>query len=219
VFRPSNTRALVREQTLGVDVDATSDDRYNQSLTRIGGLSYGLQLRDGAVLNARVNSTYERLDRSFAVGSGLRVEAGEHAFESVAVDYRSDQSARVSGNFGIEAGEYWTGSQRLASGGLRFRFNDHVAASASVTRNAIDLPLGSFTADLARFRLDWSFTPRMFLNAFVQYNGEADSWLSNIRFNLIHRPLSDIYVVWNETRLPGDTRRALLLKYTHLIAF
>jgi hypothetical protein len=34
-----------------------------------------------------------------------------------------------------------------------------------------------------------------------------------------HRPLSDIYVVWNETRLPGDTRRALMLKYTHLIAF
>ena len=73
--------------------------------------------------------------------------------------------------------------------------------------------------NLARFRLDWSFTPRMFLNAFVQYNGEADAWLSNIRFNLIHRPLSDIYVVWNETRSPADVRRALMLKYTHLIAF
>jgi hypothetical protein len=68
-------------------------------------------------------------------------------------------------------------------------------------------------------RLDWSFTPRMFLNAFVQYNGEADTWLSNIRYNLIHRPLSDIYVVWNETRSPAGTRRALLLKYTHLLSF
>jgi hypothetical protein len=68
-------------------------------------------------------------------------------------------------------------------------------------------------------RLDWSFSPRMFLNAFVQYNGEADAWLSNVRYNLIHRPLSDIYVVWNETRAPGVTRRALMLKYTHLIAF
>lgn len=94
-----------------------------------------------------------------------------------------------------------------------------MAASASVERNVVDLPQGTFAANLTRFRLDWSFTPRMFLNAFVQYNGEADTWLSNIRFNLIHRPLSDIYVVWNETRLPGDTRRALMLKYTHLIAF
>jgi hypothetical protein len=219
VFRPANTGALIREQTLGASIDATSDDRYDRALTRVGSLFYRLQLRDGALLNASVNSASERLDAPFTVGSNLRVEAGEHAFESVAVDYRTDQSARVSGNVGIEAGDYWTGSQRVASGGLRFRLNAHVAASANVTRNAIELPTGSFTADLARFRLDWSFTPRMFLNAFVQYNGEADSWLSNIRFNLIHRPLSDIYVVWNETRQPGDTRRAVLLKYTHLIAF
>jgi hypothetical protein len=35
----------------------------------------------------------------------------------------------------------------------------------------------------------------------------------------MHRPLSDIYVVWNETRAPGNPQRALLLKYTHLVAF
>jgi len=58
----------------------------------------------------------------------------------------------------------------------------------------------------------------MFLNAFVQDNGEADTWLSNVRYDLIHR-LSDIYVVWNETRSPGITRRALMLEYTQLIAF
>lgn len=59
----------------------------------------------------------------------------------------------------------------------------------------------------------------MFLNAFVQCNGAADTWISNVRFNLIHRPLSDIYVVWNETRVPGLSSRAILFKYTHLVAF
>ena len=219
VFRPANTRARLREHSVGVQFDATSDDRYDRSLTRVGSLTYGLQFRDGGTLNARVNSTYERLDTPFTVGSNLRIEAGEHAFDNVSIDYRSNQSARLSGNVSMEVGEYWTGSQRVAGGGVRFRLNEHVAASASLTRNVIDLPQGTFAANLARFRLDWSFTPRMFLNAFVQYTGETDTWLSNIRFNLIHRPLSDIYVVWNETRLPGDTRRALLLKYTHLIAF
>jgi len=219
VFRPANTSALMREHSLGADFDATGDDRYDRSLTRVAGLTYRLQFRDGANLSARVNSTYERLDAPFTVGPDLRIEAGEHAFDNVAIDYRSDQSARLSGSVGVEAGEYWTGRQRLASGGVRLRLSEHVAASASVERNVIDLPQGAFAANLARFRLDWSFTPRMFLNAFVQYNGEADTWLSNIRFNLIHRPLSDIYVVWNETRLPADTRRALMLKYTHLIAF
>ena len=219
VFRPANTSGRLREHSLGVEFDATSDDRYDRSLTRVGGVRYRLQFRDGGTLSAGLNSTYERLDAPFTIGSNLRIEAGEHAFDSVSINYSSNQSAMLSGNVSVEAGEYWTGRQRVAGGGVRFRFNEHVAASASVTRNVIDLPQGTFAANLARFRLDWSFTPRMFLNAFVQYSGEADTWLSNIRFNLIHRPLSDIYVVWNETRLPGDTRRALLLKYSHLMAF
>ena len=219
LFRPANTSAFMREHSVGVEFDATGDDRYERSLTRVGSLLYGLQFRDGATLNARVNTTYERLDAPFSVGPGLRIEAGEHTFDSVAIDYRSDQSAMLSVSADMEAGEYWTGTQRVTGGGLRFRLNEHVAASANITRNVITLPQGRFAANLERFRLDWSFTPRMFLNAFVQYNGEADTWLSNIRFNFIHRPLSDIYVVWNETRAPGDVQRALMLKYTHLIAF
>jgi hypothetical protein len=142
-----------------------------------------------------------------------------YQFEDASVSVDSNGSAALSGGFQVRAGEFWTGRQRTGGGSVRYRFSAHLAASASVSRSYVELPEGSFTGDLVGLRVDWSFTPRMFLNAFVQYNGEADAWLSNIRFNLIHRPLSDIYVVWNESRSPGATRRALLLKYTHLIAF
>ena len=219
VLRPANKSARVREQSFGVNLDATGNDRYDRSLTRVGSLTYALGFRDGAMLNASVNNTYEQLDAPFAVGRNLPVAAGQYRFNNVAMDYHSNQSAWLSGNVSLQTGEFWTGTQRIATGGVRIRLNEHVATSASLTRTNIELPQGTFAANLARFRLDWSFTPKMFLNAFVQYNGEADTWLSNIRFNLIHHPLSDIYVVWNETRLPGDTRHALMLKYTHLIAF
>ena len=219
VFRPSDTRALIREQTVGFEAEQSLNDRYSDVLTQLGAVTYGLQLRDGAVVNAQLNGTREHLDRPFTVGSSLSIEPGEYAFESASIEYRSNQSARISGNVNLEAGEYWNGRQRLTTAGIRVRVNEKVAASATLTRNTIDMPQGSFTGDLARLRLDWSFSPRMFLNAFVQYNGEADAWLSNIRFNLVHRPLSDIYVVWNETRQPTDIRRALMLKYTHLLAF
>ena len=109
--------AACASRRLGVNVDATGDDRYDQSLTRVGSLTYGLQFRDGATLNASVNSTYERLDAPFTVGRNLRIQAGEHAFDSVSIDYRSDQSAWLSGNVSLEAGEFWTGTQRVATGG------------------------------------------------------------------------------------------------------
>ncbi len=125
----------------------------------------------------------------------------------------------LSGTLDLSAGEFWTGHQRQAGGGLRWRLNAHLAVSTTLSRSVISLPEGGFTGELVGLRADWSLTPRMFLNAFVQYNGETGTWLSNVRFNLIHRPLSDIYVVWNETRAPGAAQRALLLKYTHMLTF
>ena len=219
ILRPADPGAFVREQSVGVAFDATSDARYDRSLTRVLSATYGMLFWDGGTLSVSASRTYEQLDAPFVVGSGLRIASGEYAVRTVSFDYRSNRSAAVSGSIGLDAGEYWNGTQRVASGSVRFRLNEHIAASASLARNTIDLPQGSFAASLVGLRLDWSFTPQMFLNAFVQYNGETNSWLSNTRFNLIHRPLSDIYVVWNESRLPMDTRRTVMLKYTHLIAF
>jgi hypothetical protein len=219
VLRPLSATNPVREYTLTAQYDATADDRFRSSLTRIGGFTFGTLFMNTAEVRASVNSTFERLDESFDIGPVLSVAPGVYQFEDAAVTFDSNRSAAISGGLEVKAGEFWTGRQRTGSANLRYRFSAHLAASASVARSVVELPAGAFTADLVGLRLDWSFTPRMFLNAFVQYNGEADAWLSNIRFNLIHRPLSDVYLVWNETRQPGDTRRALLLKYTHLLAF
>jgi len=45
-----------------------------------------------------------------------------------------------------------------------------------------------------------------------------------VRFDLIHRPLSDLFIVYNEQRLtetptPINTGRGLIVKYTHMLAF
>ena len=47
---------------------------------------------------------------------------------------------------------------------------------------------------------------------------------ANVRFDLIHRPLSDLFVVYNEQRLtdqptPVNAGRGLIVKYTHMLAF
>jgi hypothetical protein len=175
-------------------------------------------LANGSELRGAATSTAERIASPFRVGS-LTIDPGRYDFEEGTIQFTGDRSAVVSGGAQFTAGGFWTGRQATASGNVRVRFNAHLAVGATLSRSDIDLPQGTFVGNLAGFRVDWSLTPRSFLNAFVQYNGETDTWLSNVRFNVIHRPLSDIYIVWNETRLPTVTQRALLLKYTHLLAF
>ncbi len=219
VLRPVNSAARVLEYRLGANVEFTGDSHYRRWLTRMDAVNYGMLFADGGELKAWANSTSERLDAPFGIGSSLTVAPGAYRFEEVGANYTSNKSASISGSLEAKAGGFWTGRQRAVDASLRVRFSANFAASATLSRSAIDLPQGSFTGNLVGLKLDCSFTPRMFLNAFVQYNGEANVWLSNIRYNLIHHPLSDLYVVWNETRLPGATQRALLLKFTQTLVF
>ena len=56
----------------------------------------------------------------------------------------------------------------------------------------------------------------------MQYNTDARQWSSNIRFNIIHRPLSDFFLVYNERRISetGDLLdRAIVAKMTYMVQF
>jgi hypothetical protein len=62
----------------------------------------------------------------------------------------------------------------------------------------------------------------MFLNALLQYNTDAQQWSSNVRFNIIHHPLSDFFLVYNDRRdMVSGARidRALITKMTCPMAF
>ena len=85
----------------------------------------------------------------------------------------------------------------------------------------MDLPAGRFTSDLVGARLTYAFTPRAFLNGFFQYNSSTRQVSSNIRLNIIHRPLSDIFVVYNDVRDASgrSLQRAFVLKVTNLFDF
>jgi hypothetical protein len=87
----------------------------------------------------------------------------------------------------------------------------------------VDLAGGSFTADLASFRIDYALSPTMTLRTLTQYNSLTDEWSTSARLNYIYRPGSDIYLVYDELRRDGPglewvRDRRLLLKFTYLLS-
>jgi hypothetical protein len=91
----------------------------------------------------------------------------------------------------------------------------------SYTYNNISLAEGRINQKLLAARVNYGFSTTMFLNALIQYNSDTNQWSSNVRFNIIHRPLSDIFVVYNEHRdslTGGLVDRALIAKLTYMIS-
>src|SRR5207244_1611968 len=106
--------------------------------------------------------------------------------------------------------------------GCELRPNYHVDINLTFSRNTVDLPAGDFTTTLVGLRVLYAFTSNAFLNSFLQYNTTTSEFSSNTRFNIIHRPLSDLYVVYNEQRntLSGSRLgRGVTIKFTDLFDF
>lgn len=106
-------------------------------------------------------------------------------------------------------------------GTLTVRPSARAAVALGFTRNRAEIPSGEFTADISSLRVSYYFSTRATADLFVQYNSLTRDMITNFRFNLIHRPGSDLFLVLTETR--GDLEslwpvqdRGVVAKLTYL---
>ena len=74
--------------------------------------------------------------------------------------------------------------------------------------------------DLWRLRMALDINTKLLISGLFQYDSLTDQFQTNVRFNYIYTPLSDIFLVYNERRLAEDPSlidRAVILKVTRLI--
>lgn len=180
---------------------------------------------DGGRFSVDYSRREERLSETSTI-LGIPLAAGDYAFDLVSVSYASSGGRVLSGNVAFSTGEFFDGDRSSVSGTLTLRPNEHLLLEGSAQRNRIELAGTPIDADLFRGRMQFGYNTRTFLSSFVQYNRVAKELLTNVRFNLIHAPLSDIFLVFSERRRTHPTAGeaaivdwGLTLKVTRLIQF
>ncbi len=197
-------------------------DPDNRLLTRKHSIGIDFFFQNGGFLRIRRRLYFERLDEDFEIRTGILVPSGDHEFEEQGFEFRTDSSRALSGSLNFYDGEFWDGEKTSFQVAGQFRPNGHLSAEITFSRDNVTLPGGTFQSDLLGFRLRYAFNTRTFLDTFIQYNSEKDIITSNVRFNLIHHSLSDLFIVYTEDNPTIDqstTDRVLSVKYTHLLSF
>jgi hypothetical protein len=182
----------------------------------------GMQFENNGSLNFTANQTFDRLVRPFGIRPDVVLPVGDYRYTRYTASINSGNNRKVGVSGNTSWGEFWSGHNRSYTANLDIRPNYHLNVDLTYSRNEVTLPQGDFTTGLVGARILYGFTPRAFLNAFVQYNRDTHQISSNLRFNFTHRPLSDIYVVYNDRRdtTSGDVlERAVILKVTNLFSF
>ena len=218
--RASNNRH-VRNFNLAFGADLYLDDNGHVE-TRQQTIGTGIAFQNSSTLAFDVTNTFDRLVAPFAIRPTVIIPLGDYTFRRYSLNYTSDRGRAVSGNINVSAGEFWDGQSWSARGGVELKPNYHLNVDLSVSRSNVNLPSGDFTTTLIGLRVLYAFTSNAFFNSLLQYNATTNQFSANTRFNIIHRPLSDLYVVYNELQ---DTtsglllERELIVKFTNLFDF
>jgi len=165
-----------------------------------------------------------QVDYDFVLADSVPVPAGRYRTNEWRFSYSSSSSRPWIVSAGHSRSAFYGGRLRTWSASLAWTPAPAISVTPSFSRNDVVLPNGSFTADILGFRAIWALSTKMTTNALVQYNRLTDDFVSNIRFNFIHRPGSDLYVVFTEQRGVEDDAwaladRGMVVKFTYLFRF
>lgn len=224
-IRPKSTARVVREFGANLAYNRFSKGGVGTETANVSP-SLVLEFNDASKLAFFPTHNEERLAVPFrpqGIPPGRAIPVGRYSFDNGEITYLGANARRVSFVGGLRFGGYFDGTREGVTGGVRVRTSAKLATTLNVSRDTIDVPAATFDTTLVSLRVDGSFSTRMFLNAYIQYNSVTRQLFTNVRYDFIHHPLSDIFIVYNETRSTGGNptpaSRTLVLKVTHLLSF
>jgi hypothetical protein len=187
-----------------------------------GHLDQHWEWKSGFELHTGVNFTHEGLRKPFEIAPGVIVPPGAYDHQEAQLVVITNQGKPLSLESRLIVGGFFGGHRTAVLPTLRARRGEQLSVELAYELNNVDLPGGTFDTNLARARLSWSWTPRLFLQGLVQYNDQAELWSANVRFGWLSSANTGLFVVYNENRDlegPGSTfrDRSLTVKFSRLV--
>ncbi len=174
---------------------------------------------------AGVKTATENLDDEFELADDIIVPVGRYSFGLFEGYILSPGGRLMSANLIFTAGGYFDGRRISLTCVPTWSVSEYLNLQGFYQLNRADFPDRdqAFAAHIARLRLQLTFSTRLSLLSFVQYNSAADVLVANLRLRYNPREGTDLYLVYNEglntDRLaevpprPFTGDRTLMLKY------
>lgn len=185
---------------------------------------YLITFRTQSIFDVWVGNSYVRLLQPFDPtnsGSETLATGTIHRWKAWGVEYYSKPQKLFTYFVTMRSGGYYAGGSRLSfTGEAGYRVQPFASLVISGTYNDIKLPepWGRTTFLLIGPRLDITFTNKIFLTGFAQYNEQSNNVNLNARFQWRYRPASDLFIVYTDNYFPETFKvknRALVLKFTY----
>ena len=218
-FSPRPPIPGLRRIDIRPEFDYVVDQGSRQVRDRTWGISISPRLDSGDEARFEAAYQFQRLEEEFDLTPDVSVPPGDYEDWRVEASITTSRSRAVTAELSGATEGFWDGDRWILGGSVGFS-SPHAGLSLDYSHNDIDVPAGAFTTDLIIARLKLAANTRLFGNALLQYNSQSKTVSANLRVDFIHRPGSDLFIVFNERRdTAGDwdpVNRAFIVKLTYL---
>lgn len=190
---------------------------------RLYTLSYELRFLNTAQLKFSYNYVFQRLTNTFnPVNSDYTTfKTGEtYNWQTLMVTVQSNVRKLINTTFQSSYGGFYNGTNFNFTGQINYRYQPFGNISMRVDYNDVRLKEGYGKEKLFLIgpRVDITFTDKLFLTTYYQYNNLLNNMNLNARFQWRYKPASDFFIVYTENYVPSpfsSRNRALVFKFTY----
>lgn len=230
LFFPKSENIVSHGPTLFYN--AYFDKQFSNMFENTNFLKYEINFLDRSQATVWTATDFIRLNQDFDPTNlvGEKLAAGtEHRWRSVGFEYQSTNQKRLTYSAALRTGGYYAdGDRTRLNASVGYRFQPYVSIVARAEYNHIEfgeaevLPKvfhnNSYDLWLVGPRIDVTFTNKLFLTNFLQYNNQTNNVNLNTRFQWRYSPASDLFIVYTDNYY-ADTfnvrNRAIVLKFTY----
>ena len=178
----------------------------------------------GIEIHTGVDFFHEGVKEAFEINPGTFVDPGDYDEVRSNLVFQTDEGKPLSFSTRYQGGGFFGGNISSLDTEIKARYGNNFSSALSWNHNDVDLPVanGRFKVNVGRLRLSYSFTPKILLQALVQYDDRTDLVATNIRFSWLQSASAGLYLVYNEVDDennigPIKKRREFAIKYSRII--
>lgn len=203
IWRPEKEKSLLRRADPGFFVNYyhnASDGKFQQADLYL--FPVYLFFRDNSFFEVSLFPTWQNIDFEFEP-LGILVPQGRYFYARKFVQYNTDRSRKLSGSVSANFGKFYDGRLTTFYTDIRLAPTPHAALTLDYELNrARSLGQGEEDKDVHLYSggLRLALNPHLQGTVFYQYNSLDKTGRWNARLSWEYRPLSFLYLVFNDTR-------------------
>ena len=159
---------------------------------------FGMNFESQDNIDIDLQRQHEFLDAPFEISDGVVLGEGEYTNWEWSLSARTASRRVLSTRTTVRWGGFWSGDRRQAEVTLDLRPQPGILLSAELEVNSVELPEGSFDANLFRLEGEWNITPLANVLGNIQYDDVTEVMGLFLRGRYIITPGNELFLVFTQ---------------------